>query len=84
MYFKTEGGSPGTTTTEGGQTTGGTSSPDGTTTTEEPSATTGGTTASPGDCGRPVIPPTKPGDRILNGEEATPHSFPWQVQRLTS
>jgi len=38
------------------------------------------TLAWPGenDCGKPEISPFQ-GGRILNGEEATPHSFPWQV-----
>merc|ERR1712010_178731 len=30
-------------------------------------------------CGEPEISPKLPGQKILNGEEATPHSFPWQV-----
>lgn len=32
------------------------------------------------ECGNPAIPP-KPnnGERIINGEEAIPHSFPWMV-----
>merc|ERR1712233_134063 len=30
-------------------------------------------------CGEPEISPKPPGQKILNGEEATPHSFPWQV-----
>ena len=30
------------------------------------------------ECGRPVITPYNE-DRIINGEEVTPHSFPWQV-----
>merc|ERR1712212_1115058 len=30
-------------------------------------------------CGEPEIAPKFPGQKILNGEEATPHSFPWQV-----
>uniref|UniRef100_A0A4D5RFD8 Putative serine protease n=1 Tax=Ixodes scapularis TaxID=6945 RepID=A0A4D5RFD8_IXOSC len=31
-------------------------------------------------CGDPAIEPnTAPGDRIVNGQEAVPHSWPWQV-----
>merc|ERR1712004_744668 len=30
-------------------------------------------------CGEPEISPKLPGQKILNGEEAVPHSFPWQV-----
>ena len=30
-------------------------------------------------CGEPEISPKLPGEKILNGEEAVPHSFPWQV-----
>ena len=32
------------------------------------------------ECGNPIFPP-KPrgGERIINGEEAIPHSFPWMV-----
>ena len=34
------------------------------------------------ECGNPAVPP-KPsnaaGERIINGEEAIPHSFPWMV-----
>lgn len=32
----------------------------------------------PGSCGKPVIPPAVV-SRIVNGEPATPHSWPWQV-----
>lgn len=32
----------------------------------------------PSTCGRPVIPPTVT-SRIVNGEPAKPHSWPWQV-----
>ena len=35
-------------------------------------------------CGEPEISPKLPGQKILNGEEATPHSFPWQVNLLFS
>ena len=31
------------------------------------------------ECGHPVIPPNARNDRIINGQEATPHSFPWMV-----
>ena len=31
------------------------------------------------ECGKPVIPPKPHIDRIINGEEAIPHSFPWMV-----
>lgn len=33
------------------------------------------------DCGKPVIPPSPTGghSRIVNGQEAVPHSFPWMV-----
>ena len=31
------------------------------------------------DCGHPVIPPKPNNGRIINGEEAIPHSFPWMV-----
>ena len=30
------------------------------------------------ECGNPVIPPN-PNDKIINGQEAVPHSFPWMV-----
>jgi hypothetical protein len=33
-----------------------------------------------GDCGQPEVPPHTAG-RIVNGEEATPHSFPWMVNK---
>ena len=35
----------------------------------------------PDDCGQPDIPPHIPSllEKIINGEEATPHSFPWQI-----
>ncbi|XP_061778961.1 ovochymase-2 [Nerophis lumbriciformis] len=32
----------------------------------------------PGTCGRPAVPPSVK-SRIVNGEPATPHSWPWQV-----
>lgn len=32
----------------------------------------------PSTCGRPAIPPTVT-SRIVNGEPAKPHSWPWQV-----
>ena len=33
------------------------------------------------ECGNPAVPPkpSNAGDRIINGEEAIPHSFPWMV-----
>ena len=31
------------------------------------------------ECGHPVVPPKPNKDRIINGEEAIPHSFPWMV-----
>ena len=34
-------------------------------------------------CGEPEISPKLPGQKILNGEEAVPHSFPWQVALLS-
>ena len=34
-------------------------------------------------CGEPEISPKLPGQKILNGEEAVPHSFPWQVACLS-
>ena len=36
----------------------------------------------PDSCGEPAVPPQPPaelGERVINGEEVTPHSFPWQV-----
>ena len=38
----------------------------------------------PADCGQPAIPPAPPRHnaslpRIIHGEEAVPHSFPWQI-----
>lgn len=32
----------------------------------------------PGTCGKPAIPPAV-ASRIVNGEPARPHSWPWQV-----
>ena len=33
------------------------------------------------ECGNPAVPPkpSNAGERIINGEEAIPHSFPWMV-----
>ena len=31
------------------------------------------------ECGNPVIPPNPASDKIINGQEAVPHSFPWMV-----
>ena len=31
------------------------------------------------ECGNPVIPPNPSNDKIINGQEAVPHSFPWMV-----
>ena len=35
----------------------------------------------PDECGQPEIPPHIPtlSEKIIHGEEATPHSFPWQI-----
>ena len=35
----------------------------------------------PDNCGQPAIPPhvTAGTERVINGEEVTPHSFPWQI-----
>ena len=40
-----------------------------------------GSTPVPHDCGDPAVPPAWPTSlaRVVNGEEAIPHSFPWQV-----
>ncbi|XP_007562022.2 ovochymase-2 [Poecilia formosa] len=33
----------------------------------------------PEDCGNPAVKPKTPTQRVVNGEEAVPHSWPWQV-----
>ncbi|TMS22780.1 Ovochymase-2 [Larimichthys crocea] len=38
----------------------------------------------PVDCGNPVVKPNKTTPRVVNGEEAIPHSWPWQVSMQAS
>lgn len=33
----------------------------------------------PAECGTPAVPPVTPTLRVVNGIEAKPHSWPWQV-----
>lgn len=78
MYFRTSTpptDPPVTTTTEGVPTEPGPS----TTTTATTTAPQPPTTEPSNDCGLPAIQPVGRGERILNGEEVVPHSFPWQV-----
>ncbi|KAF7655501.1 hypothetical protein LDENG_00055110 [Lucifuga dentata] len=38
----------------------------------------------PENCGIPVVPPNTATPRVVNGEEAVPHSWPWQVSMQAS
>ncbi|KAM4595755.1 ovochymase-2 [Fundulus diaphanus] len=38
----------------------------------------------PEDCGNPVVKPKIAAPRVVNGEEAIPHSWPWQVSMQAS
>ena len=42
--------------------------------------TSPGPTPPPRSCGNPAIKPDWPDmERVINGKETVPHSFPWQV-----
>ncbi|XP_061536464.1 ovochymase-2 [Phycodurus eques] len=38
----------------------------------------------PGDCGNPAVAPNNGTAKVVNGEEAVPHSWPWQVSMQIS
>ncbi|XP_029008026.1 ovochymase-2 [Betta splendens] len=38
----------------------------------------------PENCGNPAVKPNTAATRVVNGEEATPHSWPWQVSMQAS
>ena len=80
MNFKTSGAPSSTTdpvTTSSSQTSSDTAAPTDDATTHSP------TQPPEKSCGKPVITPdwpmTRNMSRVINGEEAVPHSWPWQV-----